>query len=129
MLKVIVNVTYIVVPYLKLFILITLVAGLVDMSHQNPRYCAIVRGKGRFPEQWDKNAPVPRALPVPNCLCGVPTYVKQSMCARTAGRSFYCCWIREAPPPGAPCYFLQWIDMPDKFDPIGYVSSRMRVMS
>jgi hypothetical protein len=102
----IVNVTYVVVPYLKLFILITLVAGLVDMSHQNPRYCAIFRGKGRFFEEWDEDAPVPRALPVPNCLCGVSAYVKQSRCARTAGRAFYCCWIREAPPPAAPCYFL-----------------------
>jgi hypothetical protein len=94
----IVNVTYVVVPYLKLFVSITLVAGLVDMSHQNPRYCAIFRGKGRFPEEWDEDAPVPRALPVPNCLCGVPAYVKQSRYARTAGRAFYCCWIREAPP-------------------------------
>jgi hypothetical protein len=75
-----------------------LVAGLVDMSHQNPRYCAIVRGKGRFPEEWDENGHVPRALSVPNCLCGVPAYVKHSRCARTAGRAFYCCWIREAPP-------------------------------
>jgi hypothetical protein len=113
----IVNVTYVVVPYLKLFISITLVAGLVDMSHQNARYCAIFRGKGRFPEEWDEDAPVPRALPVPNCLCSVPAYVKQSRCARTAGRAFYCCWIREAPPLAAPCYFLQWIDGPDKFDP------------
>jgi hypothetical protein len=64
-----------------------------------------------------EDAPVPRALPVPNCLCGVTAYVKQSRCARTAGRAFYCCWIREAPPLAAPCYFLQWIDGPDKFDP------------
>jgi hypothetical protein len=94
----IVNVTYVVVPYLELFISITLVQGLVDLSHQNPRYCAIFRGKGRFPEEWDEDAPVPRAPPVPNCLCGVPAYVKQSRCARTVGRAFYCCWIREAPP-------------------------------
>jgi hypothetical protein len=59
-----------------------MVAGLVDTSHQNPRYCAIFRGKGRFPEEWDEDAPVPRALPVPNYLCGVPAYVKQSRCAR-----------------------------------------------
>jgi hypothetical protein len=117
MLKVIVNVTYVVVPYLKLFIFITLVAVLVDMSHQNPRYCDIVRGKVRFPEEWDESTPVPRALPVPNCLCSVPAYVKQSMCARTAGRAFYCCWIREAPPLTTPYYFLQWIDKLDKFDP------------
>jgi hypothetical protein len=70
------NVTYVVVPYFKLFMSITLVARLVDMSHQNPRYCAIFRGKGRFPKEWDEDAHVPRALPIPNCLCGVPAYVK-----------------------------------------------------
>jgi hypothetical protein len=113
----IVNVTYVVIPYLKFLISIIFVAGLVDMSHQNPRYCAIFRGKERFPEEWDEDALVPRAFHVPNCLCGVLAYVKQSRCASTAGRAFYCCWIREAPPPAAPCYFLQWIDGPDKFDP------------
>jgi hypothetical protein len=81
----IVNVTYVVVPYLKLFISIIFVAGLVDMSHQNPRYCVIFRGKGRFPEKWDEDAHVPRAPPVPNCFCGVPAYVKPSRCASTAG--------------------------------------------
>jgi hypothetical protein len=76
------------------------------MSHQNPRYCAIFRGKGGFPEEWDEDAPVPRALLVPNCLCGVLVYVKHSRCASTTARAFYCCWIREAPPPTTPCYFL-----------------------
>jgi hypothetical protein len=102
----IIYVIYVVVLYLKLFFSIIFVAGLVDMSHQNPRYCAIFRGKGRFLEEWNEDAPVPRALPIPNCLCGVLAYVKQSRCASTAGRAFYCCWIREAPPPVAPCYFL-----------------------
>jgi hypothetical protein len=102
----IIYVIYVVVLYLKLFFSIIFVAGLVDMSHQNPRYCAIFRGKRRFLEEWNEDAPVPRALPIPNCLCGVLAYVKQSRCASTAGRAFYCCWIREAPPPVAPCYFL-----------------------
>jgi hypothetical protein len=65
----IVYVTYVFVPYLKLFIAIIFVAGLVDMSHQNPHYCAIFRRKGRFPEEWDEDAPMPRSLPVPNCIC------------------------------------------------------------
>jgi hypothetical protein len=80
------------------------------MSHQNPRYCVIVRGKGRFPEEWDEDAHVPRALPVPNCLCGVTAYVKHSRCASTTGRAFYRCLIREAPPPAAHTQLFMWCD-------------------
>jgi hypothetical protein len=38
-----------------------------------------------------KDAPVPPALPVPNCHCGKPAHVKQSRAEDTAARAFYRC--------------------------------------
>lgn len=87
------------------------------MGHMNPLYYAKQMGLGKYPNEGDEDAPVPPALPVPDCLCGVPAYVKQSRCPSTAGRAFYCCWIREQHRDASPCYFFQWIDGPDKFDP------------
>jgi hypothetical protein len=50
----IVNVTYVVVPYLKLFTSITLVAGLVDMSHQNYVIVPFLGVKEGFPKSGIK---------------------------------------------------------------------------
>ncbi|KAF8666090.1 hypothetical protein HU200_053800 [Digitaria exilis] len=61
------------------------------------------RGYGQYPSVEDAHGPVPPALPVPNCCCGVPAEVKQSRHPKTAGRAYY-------------IYFFQWIDGPEKFD-------------
>nr|TKW14172.1 hypothetical protein SEVIR_5G150000v2 [Setaria viridis] len=63
------------------------------------------------------DAPVPPALPVPNCSCGMLAEVKQSRHPKTAGRTFYVCKWRFDPMPAAPYNFFQWIDGLDKYDP------------
>jgi hypothetical protein len=69
--------------------------------------------------------PVPPPLPVPMCHCGIPAQVKQSRDEATTGRIFYTCarkWIpNEDGGPSqyniAPCFFHEWIDGPEKYDP------------
>jgi hypothetical protein len=69
--------------------------------------------------------PVPPPLPVPMCHCGIPAQVKKSRDEATTRRAFYTCprkWIlNEDGGPSqyniAPCFFHQWIDGPEKFDP------------
>ena len=48
-------------------------------------------GYGQYPSESEPDAPVPPALPVPNCCCGAPAEVKQSRHRKTAGRAYYMC--------------------------------------
>ena len=80
-----------------------------------------------YPAVRCEDAPVPPALPVPNCECGIPAEVKQSRWPTTAARAYYMCsvkWEIHTVSAGRdtyywtkPCMFFQWIDGPDKFDP------------
>nr|TKW40998.1 hypothetical protein SEVIR_1G284900v2 [Setaria viridis] len=63
------------------------------------------------------DSPVPPALPIPLCRCGVQAEVKQSRHSKTAGRAFYVCKWMFDPMPAVPCDFVQWIDGPGKYDP------------
>jgi len=85
----------------------------------NPRYYQQMMGFGQYPDEADEDAPVPPALPVPECRCGVPAWVTQSRHRKTAARAYYCCWNKFVldPRKGVSCYFFQWIDGKDKFDP------------
>ena len=49
------------------------------------------RPKELYPDVSCKDAPVPPALPVPNCDCGKPAKVIQSMHPKTAARAYYSC--------------------------------------
>jgi len=81
----------------------------------------------QYPTVRCEDAPVPPALPVPNCECGIPAEVKQSRWPTTAARAYYMCsvkWEMHTVSAGRdtyywtkPCMFFQWIDGPDKFDP------------
>ncbi|RCV17436.1 hypothetical protein SETIT_3G219500v2 [Setaria italica] len=71
----------------------------------------------RYVGESNAAGPVPPALPVPLCRCGVEAEVKQSRHPKTAGRAFYVCKWTFNPMPAAPCDFFQWIDGPDKYDP------------
>ena len=81
----------------------------------------------QYPTVSCEDAPVPPALPVPNCECGILAEVKQSWWPITASRTYYMCSIkwemnivsagRDAYYFTKPCMFFQWIDGPDKFDP------------
>ena len=81
----------------------------------------------QYPTIKCEDAPVPPALPVPNCECGIPAEVKQSRWPTTAARAYYMCsvkWEMHTVSAGRdiyywtePCMFFQWIDGPDKFDP------------
>uniref|UniRef100_K3XPM4 GRF-type domain-containing protein n=1 Tax=Setaria italica TaxID=4555 RepID=K3XPM4_SETIT len=71
----------------------------------------------RYVGESNGAGPVPPALPVPLCRCGVQAEVKQSRHPKTAGRAFYVCKWTFDPMPAAPCDFFQWIDGPDKYDP------------
>ena len=72
-----------------------------------------------------EDGPVPPPIPIPNCECGIPAEVKQSRHPKTAARAFYMCsknlsfkWITpHIYESSSPCFFFQWIDGPDKFDP------------
>ncbi|RCV37196.1 hypothetical protein SETIT_8G043500v2 [Setaria italica] len=63
------------------------------------------------------DAPVPPALPVPDCRYGVQAEVKQSRHPKTVRRAFYVCKWKIDSMPAVPCDFFQWIDGPDKYDP------------
>lgn len=47
-----------------------------------------------YPTVSCEDAPVPPALPVPNCECGIPAEVKQSRWPTTAARAYYMCSIK-----------------------------------
>lgn len=47
--------------------------------------------KELYPDVSCKDAPVPAALPVPQCDCGKPAEVRQSMHPDTAARAHYMC--------------------------------------
>ena len=49
------------------------------------------RPSSLYPDISCKDAPVPPALPVPNCDCGKPAQVTQSMHPDTAARAYYTC--------------------------------------
>lgn len=85
----------------------------------NPLYYAKKMGLGQYPDECDEDAVVPPSVPVPNCRCDVPAWVTQSRHTKTAGRAYFCCRMKFYldPTKAAPCYFFQWIDGPDKFDP------------
>ena len=85
----------------------------------NPLYYESTMGFGQYPDVCDDEAPVPSRFPVPYCLCGVPAWVAQSRHRKTAGRAYYCCWNKFEMDPykGVRCYFFQWIDGKEKFDP------------
>lgn len=73
------------------------------------------RGWGCYPDEAWPEGPVPPPLPVPLCLCGIPAMVKQSREPRTAGRAYFVC--RDKYDSECRCYFFQWIDGQDKYDP------------
>src|SRR6185437_5691491 len=87
------------------------------MAMSDARYKLL--GGGQYPSECDEDAPVPHALPVPFCLCEPGNQlaeVKQSRHPKTAGRAFYKCKWNDSLNP-CHCFFFQWIDGPDKFDP------------
>ena len=89
----------------------------VDMAMSNARYKLL--GGGQYPSEYDEDAPVPPALPVPFYRCepgNQLAVVKQSRRPKTAGRAFYVCKWNDLLNP-CHCFFFQWIDSPDKFDP------------
>ncbi|KAF8721786.1 hypothetical protein HU200_022967 [Digitaria exilis] len=79
------------------------------------------RGYGQYPYEKDAHGPVPPALPVPNCCCGVLAEVTQSRHPKTVGQAYYICrftydrvtWPNES----KPRWFFQWIHGPENFDP------------
>ncbi|KAF8675232.1 hypothetical protein HU200_047902 [Digitaria exilis] len=79
------------------------------------------RGYGQYPYVEDAHGPIPPDLSVPNCCYGVPAEVKQSRHPKTAGRAYYICRFKyeraRYPYESLPCWFFQWIDGPEKFDP------------
>ncbi|RCV18505.1 hypothetical protein SETIT_3G306300v2 [Setaria italica] len=74
-------------------------------------------GYMHYVSKSDADAPVPPAVPVPDCSCGVLAEVKQSRHPKTAGRAFYVWKWKFDPMSVAPCNFFQWVDEPDKYDP------------
>ena len=87
------------------------------MAMSDARYKLL--GGGQYPSECDEDAPVPPALPVPFCRCEPGNQlaeVKQSRYSKTAGRAFYICKWNDSLNP-CHCFFFQWIDGPDKFDP------------
>lgn len=87
------------------------------MAMSDARYKLL--GGGQYPSECDEDAPVPPALPVPFCRCepgNQLAVVKQSRHPKTAGRAFYICKWNDSLNP-CHCFFFQWIDGPDKFDP------------
>ena len=92
-----------------------------------------MKGYGRYPNEFSEDGPVPPLLPVPNCVCGAPAEVKQSREERTAGRCYYVCRFKYDPEPCIPCYFFQWIDGPEKYDPrirlFPYLSTELKTYS
>ena len=48
----------------------------------------------QYPTVRCEDAPVPPALSVPNCECGIPAEVKQSRWPTTAGRAYYMCSVK-----------------------------------
>ncbi|KAG2604674.1 hypothetical protein PVAP13_4NG125265 [Panicum virgatum] len=89
----------------------------VHMAMSDARYKLL--GGGQYPSECDEDAPVPHALPVPFCRCEPGNQlaeVKQSRHPKTAGRAFYICKWNDSLN-HCHCFFFQWIDGPDKFDP------------
>ncbi|KAG2598158.1 hypothetical protein PVAP13_5KG218898 [Panicum virgatum] len=87
------------------------------MAMSDARYKLL--GGGQYPSECDEDAPVPPALPVPFCRCEPDNQlaeVKQSRHPKTAGRAFYICKWNDSLNP-CHCFFFQWIDGPNKFDP------------
>ena len=87
------------------------------MAMSDARYKLL--GGGQYPSECDEDAPVPPALLVPFCRCEPGNQlaeVKQSRHPKTAGRAFYICKWNDSLNP-CHCFFFQWIDGPDKFDP------------
>ncbi|KAG2589514.1 hypothetical protein PVAP13_5NG360562 [Panicum virgatum] len=87
------------------------------MAMSDARYKLL--GGGQYTSECDEDAPVPPALPVPFCRCELGNQlaeVKQSRHPKTAGRAFYICKWNDSLNP-CHCFFFQWIDGPDKFDP------------
>ncbi|RCV17710.1 hypothetical protein SETIT_3G241200v2 [Setaria italica] len=70
-----------------------------------------------YVDKSNAGAPVPPALPVPLCRCGVQAEVKQSRHPKTTGRAFYVCKWTFDPMTTTPCDLFQWIDGSDKYDP------------
>ena len=98
----------------------------VVMNYDNPydshERCKRRRGYGQYPSEEDADAPVPPALAVPDCRCGSPAEVQQSRHPNTAGRAYYVCkkkYMRSKCrfTEILPCWFFQWIDGPEKYDP------------
>ncbi|KAG2563758.1 hypothetical protein PVAP13_8KG367902, partial [Panicum virgatum] len=72
-----------------------------------------------YPSEYDEDALVPPAHPVPFCRCEPSNQlavVKQSRYPKIAGRAFYVCKWNDLLNP-CHSFFFQWIDGPDKFDP------------
>ncbi|KAG2630405.1 hypothetical protein PVAP13_3KG487101 [Panicum virgatum] len=87
------------------------------MAMSDARYKLL--GGGQYPSECDEDDLVPHALPVPFCRCEPGNQlaeVKQSRHPKTAGRAFYICKWNDSLNP-CHCFFFQWIDGPDKFDP------------
>ena len=76
-------------------------------------------GGGQYPSEFDEDASVPPALPVLVYRCepgNQLAVVKQSRHPKTAGRAFYVCNWNDLIN-YCHCFFFQWIDGLDKFDP------------
>ncbi|KAF8659442.1 hypothetical protein HU200_058471 [Digitaria exilis] len=71
------------------------------------------RAQKNYPDVSSKDAPVPPALPSPQCECGKPARVTQSMHPDTAARAYYKCGDHRD---WEQCNFFQWIDGPEKVD-------------
>lgn len=98
------------------------------------------RAQKNYPDVSSKDAPVPPALPSPQCECGKPARVTQSMHPDTAARAYYKCGdhrVSSCHPrfvlvdtifsthsvtflrlmqDWEQCNFFQWIDGPEKVD-------------
>ncbi|RCV26331.1 hypothetical protein SETIT_5G236900v2 [Setaria italica] len=61
-------------------------------------------GYMQYPIESDEVVPVPSAVPIPDCRCGVPTEVQQLRHPKIAGRAYY------------PLLFF-WIHGSEKYDP------------
>ncbi|PUZ39834.1 hypothetical protein GQ55_9G374100 [Panicum hallii var. hallii] len=76
-------------------------------------------GYGQYASEYDEDAFIPSALPIPICRyypANIPTEVKQSKHPKTTGRAFYVCKWKSSSSCSSHCYFIQWIDGPDKFN-------------
>ncbi|KAF8649674.1 hypothetical protein HU200_064214 [Digitaria exilis] len=74
------------------------------------------RAQKNYPDVSSKDILVPPALPSPQCECGKPARVTQSLHPDTAAREYYKCGDHRLMQDWEQCNFFQWIDGPEKVD-------------